>query len=289
MKPNLRLVPIAALAAIAAVGPVASLTACEGEPPIAYPENPPGAASGAGPTPEVVSAAEATSAAAEAPAPPPTAPCAPCAAQMAAAPASASAAPAASSSAAPGPASSAAPAEPAAVHEGDVVGGITTKPAALAAYGAVYLEDGPKEGAPEHPASVTILNRQMAFAPFVAVVPAGGKVVFANADPFPHNVFSPDNEKFNMGNIPQNVGHARVFPNSGAYSLLCNLHPGMLGYLLVTPSAWFARTDAKGKFALKHVPPGTYKVTAWAPRQTPATQSVTVADGDATVNFNLHR
>ncbi len=169
------------------------------------------------------------------------------------------------------------------------MGGITTKPAALVAYGAVYLEDGPKEGAPEHPASVTILNRQMAFAPFVTVVPAGGKVVFANADPFPHNVFSPDNEKFNMGNIPQNAGHARAFPNPGAYSLLCNLHPGMLGYLLVTPSAWFARTDAKGKFALKHVPPGTYKVTAWAPRQTPVTESITVTDGDATVNFDLHR
>ncbi len=44
----------------------------------------------------------------------------------------------------------------------------------------------------------------------------------------------------------------------------------MLGYLLVTPSAWHVRTDGKGHFELKHVPSGTYKVTAWAPRQTPA-------------------
>ena len=40
---------------------------------------------------------------------------------------------------------------------------------------------------------------------------------------------------------------------------------------------------------MKHVPSGTYKITAWAPRQTPVTQSVTVADGDVTVNFDLHR
>jgi plastocyanin len=290
MKPNPHRLQLAALVAFAALGPLASLSACEGEPPVAYPENSPGAASGAVPAPESASAAEAASTAAAQPAQPPATPCAPGAGHMAEAPASSSAAPAASGSAAPEAASPAAPAEaPAAVHEGNVVGGITTKPAALAPYGAVYLEDGPKEGAPEHPASVTILNRQMAFAPFLAVVPAGGKVVFANADPFPHNVFSPDNEKFNMGNIPQNVGHARVFPNPGAYSLLCNLHPGMLGYLLVTPSGWFARTDAKGTFALKHLPPGTYKVTAWAPRQTPVTQSVTVTDGDAPLNFDLHR
>ncbi len=285
MKPNLRLITLVALVA---AGPMASLAACEGEPPVAYPENPPGGASGAAAAPEVVGSAEATSAATEA-ADQPLPPCAPCVDRMAAAPASASAAAAASGSAGPEPGPSAAPAAAPAVHEGNVVGGITTKPPPLAAYGAVYLEDGPKEGAPGHPTSVAILNRQMAFAPFVQVVPSGGKVVFGNADPFPHNVFSPDNEKFNMGNVAQNTNHARAFPNPGAYTLLCNLHPGMLGYLLVTPSPWFARTDAKGKFALKHVPPGTYKVTAWAPRQAPITQNVTVTDGDVTIDFDLHR
>ena len=155
--------------------------------------------------------------------------------------------------------------------------------------GVVYLEDGPLEDAPAHLQTVTIQNRQMNFAPFLSVVAVGGKAVFANEDPFPHNVFSPDNEKFNMGNIPQNGAHVRVFKNSGAYSLLCNLHPGMLGYLLVTPSTWYARADAKGNFVMKHVPAGTYKVTAWAPRQAPITQEVTVNDGDVPVHFDLHR
>jgi plastocyanin len=276
MKPILRLV------ALIAFGPVASLAACEGEPPVVYPQSPPGTASEAVPPADM---AEVTTAPPEASAPGMP----PCMTQSPAPPASASVAPSASAASASASAPAVSPESPPAVHEGNVVGSITSKPTALAAYGAVYLEDGPKEGAPEHPSSVTIANRQMAFVPFVRVVAAGGRVVFSNADPFPHNVFSPDNEKFNMGIIAQNAGHARVFPNPGAYSLLCNLHPGMLGYLLVTPSAWFARTDAKGSFALKQVPAGTYKLTAWAPRQTPVTQSITVADGDTTVNFDLHR
>jgi plastocyanin len=152
----------------------------------------------------------------------------------------------------------------------------------------VYLEDGPLEDTPARLQTVTIQNRQMNFIPFLSVVAVGGKAVFANEDPFPHNVFSPDNEKFNMGNIPQNGAHVRVFKNPGAYSLLCNLHPGMLGYLLVTPSTWYARSDAKGNFVMKHVPAGTYKVTAWAPRQSPITQEITVNDGDVPVHFDLH-
>jgi plastocyanin len=271
---------ILTLAAFAALGPLASLVGCEGEPPVLAPENATGVASA------VVSAAPpaSTQAAPEAPAmtacPPP-----PCAATTSAV-ASAAAAPAA------GGASSveaALPVPPVAVVRGNIVGTVTTKPAAIQSQAIVYLEDGPNEDSPGHLQSVTIANRQMNFLPYVSVVAVGGKAVFVNEDPFPHNVFSPDNEKFNMGNIPQNGAHFRVFKAPGAYSLLCNLHPGMLGYLLVTPSTWAARVDAKGKFTMKHVPSGTYKITAWAPRQTPVTESVTVADGDVTVNLDIHR
>jgi plastocyanin len=205
----------------------------------------------------------------------------------AAAAGSASAVPGAS--VAPAESTAALPVPPVSVPRGNIVGTVTTKPPALQGQAVVYLEDGPKEDVPSHLQSVTIANKMMNFTPYVSVVAAGGKAIFVNEDPFPHNVFSPDNEKFNMGNIPQNGAHVRVFKNPGAYSLLCNLHPGMLGYLVVTPSTWATRTDGKGKFSLKHVPVGTYKVTAWAPRLQPVTQSVTVADGDVTVDFDLHR
>jgi plastocyanin len=272
------------LGALAAIGPIASLTACEGEPPVNAPENAAGgdqAMASAVPAASDTETAQATESAAPTGCPPP-----PCT-QPAAPVASGSAAPAGSG--APAESSAALPVPPPTVPRGNVVGDVTTMPASLRSQAVVYLEDGPKEDQPARLQTVTISNRQMNFIPYVSVAAVGARVVFANEDPFPHNVFSPDNEKFNMGNIPQNGAHVRIFKNPGAYSLLCNLHPGMLGYLLVTPSAWFARTDAKGHFTMKHVPSGSYHITAWAPRQAPVTQNVTVAEGDVTVNFELHR
>ena len=267
------------LLALTAIGPVASLLACEGEPPVMAPENPSGASSEAV---EVVSAGPATTD--EAPAPIQTAcPPPPCAAGSTVV---AAAAPPASGSAS---GEAALPVPPTSVPRGNIIGTVTTKPVGLQSTAVIYLEDGPKEDSPSRLQTVTIENRAMNFIPFVSIAAVGAKVVFANTDPFPHNVFSPDNEKFNMGNIPQNGAHARTFKSPGAYSLLCNLHPGMLGYVLITPSTWYARANAKGAFVMKHVPNGTYKVTAWAPREAPLTQSVTVADGDVTVNFDLHR
>jgi plastocyanin len=275
------------LLSILAAAPLAPL-ACEGEPPINAPEN-----TLAAPAAATVTSAAPAVAVTTAPTnthEPPTSPVMPACAPPPCSPAppASIAVPGASASSLESP-SAAAGAAATPVVRGNVVGSLTTKPASAIGQAVVYLEDGPVEDAPSHLQTVTIDNRQMTFAPFVSVVAAGGKVVFANLDPFPHNVFSPDGEKFNMGNIPQNGAHVRIFKEPGAYSLLCNLHPGMLGYLLVTPSTWFAKSDAKGNFVMKHVPVGTYKATAWAPRQSPVTQPVIVGEGDVTIHFDLHR
>jgi plastocyanin len=271
---------LGALGMVAAAGPLLSLAACEGEPPVNAPENTLSASAAASIASAASAAAAETASATPSVCPPP--PCTPVASSAAPVASAASGAP-------EGSAAAALPVPPPSIPRGNITGTVTTKPVGLTSQAVVYLEDGPLEDQPAHLQTITIANRQMNFIPYVAVGAVGAKVVFSNEDPFPHNVFSPDNEKFNMGNIPQNGAHVRVFKQPGAYSLLCNLHPGMLGYLLVTPSAWFARVDGKGHFVMKHVPNGTYKVTAWAPRQTPVTQSVTVADADVTVNFDLHR
>ncbi|MGH7285057.1 MAG: plastocyanin/azurin family copper-binding protein, partial [Polyangiaceae bacterium] len=156
---------------------------------------------------------------------------------------------------------------------GAVHGTITTTPKASAANAVVYLEDAPL--APTTKMSTTIDNHMMTFSPFVTVIPVGGKVTFHNSDPFPHNVFSPDSGGFNIGVIVQHSSQVRIFKKAAAYALLCNLHPGMIGYLVVVPSGYFAKSDAHGNYTLKDVPLGTYKITAWAPRTQPSTQSIT--------------
>jgi len=175
-----------------------------------------------------------------------------------------------------------------AVGRGTIVGTITTNPwHNIKAGGVVYLEDGPKDGTP--PRSGILDNHDMAFVPNIVVIEAGGSVIFTNTDPMVHNVFSPDGEKWNLGELPQNASVVKRFDNVGVYAILCNLHTNMLAYLVVAPSNHFTRTDPEGGFVLKDVPPGTYRVTAWVPRLKPVTQTVTVGGGESTLNFEVGR
>jgi plastocyanin len=266
---KLRSIPTLALLAV--------LAGCEGEPP----KTPGTTVVGGGPTPTAEAPAEPDESAQAAPAAPDagTAPtgaacgCCPCATGD-------------GGVAEGGVAVTAAPPVVATTTSSTLSGTLTMAGKPLP-FGVVYLEDAPVE--PNAKMTARIDNRQMAFVPFLTVIPAGGKVTFANGDPFPHNVFSPDADKFNMGTISQNQVLVHAFPKAGTYSLLCNLHPGMLGYVVVAPSSYFAKTDAKGHYAIKGVPPGTHKVTAWSPRLPTDTKSVDVKGGDATLDFELHR
>ena len=268
------------LRSIPAVALLTLLVACEGEPP----KTPATAVVGGGATPTAQSPAEPEESAQASPAKPNTttpaaSPCGCCPCAMGA---MGDGGVAEGGAEMPG----AAPVVPPPATSSSISGNLTMAGKPLP-FAVVYLEDAPID--PNARMTARVDNRQMAFVPFVTVIPAGGKVTFLNSDPFPHNVFSPDADKFNMGTISQNQMLVHSFPKAGEYSLLCNLHPGMLGYIVVAPSSYFAKTDAKGHYAIKAVPPGTYKVTAWSPRLPTETKSVDVKGGDATLDFELHR
>ena len=168
-----------------------------------------------------------------------------------------------------------------------IVGTVATNPPNAVRDGAiVYLEDGPKKA--DAPMTASIDIRDKLFTPFIQVVPVGGTVTFGNRDALTHHVFSPDIAQWDTGYLQKDQTVSRKFDAPGTFALLCNIHPEMIGYLAVVPSGYFARVGADGKYALGGLPPGTYKVTAWAPRQVAASQSVTVpASGEATANFEL--
>lgn len=256
-------------------------SACEGEPPktaaLANAEPPP-------PASEIASE--------EPTAPPPASsgcnpcPCQPCMGTVAAANADASVVAAVASDAGAAPAVADAAVAPVVAHA-DVLGTITTTPAYLSSVSVAYLEDAPIE--PTRGMHARVDNHQMQFSPMVSVIAPGGSLSFVNTDPFPHNVFSPDG-KFNMGTIPQNsAASPKRFDKPGEFTLLCNLHPGMIGYIVVAPSSYFAKADATGHFKIKDVPAGTYKLTAWAPRLPKVTETITVAGAPVTKSFELHR
>ena len=152
--------------------------------------------------------------------------------------------------------------------------------------GVVYLEDAPKQPGVATKAVVDVDHKN--FSPFISVITTGGTVTFGNKDALTHHVFSPDVQKWDTGYLHKNDTAGKTFDTPGPVALLCNIHPEMLGYVLVIPSTYFGALEPDGKYVIGAVPPGTYKATAWAPRMLPSTQSVTVGpEGSVTANFEL--
>jgi plastocyanin len=159
---------------------------------------------------------------------------------------------------------------------------------------AVYVEaiPGKKFDAPaDH---VVIDQRKMNFSPKVTVVLQGTTVDFLNSDSVGHNVYWPSvggNKKLthNLGTWPKGEKKSFQFTDLGAASLLCNVHPEMSGFLVVTPTPYFALTDPDGAYEIKDVPPGTYALKTWSEDGKVTTQSVTVASGAVTADLTVKK
>ena len=70
--------------------------------------------------------------------------------------------------------------------------------------------------------------------------------------------------------------------------LLCNVHPEMSGYIVVSPTPYFAETDASGNYKIENVPDGKYNAVAWHEGMKTQTKSVDVA-GTGKADFTLSK
>ncbi len=122
-------------------------------------------------------------------------------------------------------------------------------------------------------------QKGMKFVPHVLAITKGDTVDFLNHDNVAHNVYSPDNEGFNLGTFKENEKRSYKFDSTGSYTLLCSIHPEMLGYVFVGQNPYAAAVDAKGNYTIKDVPPGTYQLAVWNPQLKAPEKSVTVTAG----------
>jgi plastocyanin len=141
---------------------------------------------------------------------------------------------------------------------------------------------------------VTLDQKKMQFIPHVLPVVVGTTVRFLNSDPTPHNVFSPDLEKYNLGTWPQGQSKDRAFATCAkfpcVYTQLCRVHPEMEGFVVVLPNTYFAVSDKEGHFEIAGVPPGQYTIGVWHPKLKAQPKPATVEAGKAaTVDFVLAR
>ena len=142
------------------------------------------------------------------------------------------------------------------------------------------------------PSEKPLMGQQsLTFKPHLLVIQQGTTVEFQNDDSVQHNVFWPSvggNRKaaHNLGTWPKGDKRAFKFDQAGVVPLLCNVHPEMSGYIVVSPTPYFAETDASGHFKIDNVPDGKYTVVAWHEGAKQQTKPLAVA-GVSKVDFVL--
>jgi plastocyanin len=157
----------------------------------------------------------------------------------------------------------------------------------------VYVDAISGKTFPAPSAKPVMDQKGLVFNPHVMVVQQGTTVDFLNSDNVQHNVFWPSvsgnkKEGHNMGTWPKGEKRSFTFATPGVVSLLCNVHPEMAGYIIVSPTPYFAETDANGNYKIENVPDGKYNVVAWHEGMKTQTKSVDVA-GTGKADFSLSK
>ena len=109
-------------------------------------------------------------------------------------------------------------------------------------------------------------QKDLAFTPFVLVVPVGAEVKFNNQDKVRHHVysFSPA-KRFELKLFGRDQSHSVRFDKAGTVALGCNIHDNMVAFIRVTDAPAAARTDAAGRAVLHGLPAGPASIAVWQP------------------------
>ena len=126
----------------------------------------------------------------------------------------------------------------------------------------IWLEGLHRPGARSAPAIMKSEGKR--FTPRVLAVPRSAAVEFPNADPIYHNVFSVSgSNRFDLGLYRSGASRTKAFAEPGLVQVYCNIHPQMVGYVMVVDSDSFAVTGRDGAFRFRGVPAGEYELKAW--------------------------
>lgn len=136
-------------------------------------------------------------------------------------------------------------------------------------------------------------QKGLVFSPHIMAVQQGTTVDFLNSDTVQHNVFwtAIGNDKkagHNLGTWPKGEKRSFTFDKAGIVPLLCNVHPDMGAFIVVSPTPYFAETDDAGNYKIKDVPDGSYTVVAWHEGAKNQSKPVTVAGG-AKADFTVSK
>jgi plastocyanin len=147
-----------------------------------------------------------------------------------------------------------------------LVSGGAIRPNASAA--VVWIEGARRAAAPVSATATApreeMKSDQKRFAPRVVAIPRSATVDFPNADPIFHNVFSVSGaNRFDLGLYRSGASRSKQFDEAGLVRVYCNIHPQMVGFVMVVDSDFEAVTGTDGKFRFDGVPAGAWTLRVW--------------------------
>jgi plastocyanin len=138
---------------------------------------------------------------------------------------------------------------------------------------------------------VVLDQKGCVYSPGIFAVQTGQKIIVKNSDSCIHNVHTVSTAGNADHNDAQMAGGADLtytFDKPEAFlKFQCDVHPWMKAWVTVVDSPYFCVSGKDGKFTIKNVPPGKYKIEAAHRKLGAQTQEIEVADKDVTANFTF--
>jgi plastocyanin len=141
---------------------------------------------------------------------------------------------------------------------------------------AVVMVAGTSAGPIKFSWPLEMKQENLAFDPFVLIVPVGAEVKFPNLDRVRHHVYSfSKGNKFELKLYGKEESRSVKLEKAGIAAIGCNIHDTMVAYIRVVDTPYAAKTGADGKVTLD-LPASATTATVWHPNALPAEAKVTL-------------
>ncbi|HET7605961.1 MAG TPA: methylamine utilization protein [Sphingomicrobium sp.] len=135
-----------------------------------------------------------------------------------------------------------------------------------------------------------VSQQNLQFHPFLSIVPVGADISFPNFDNTKHHVYSFSAAKrFELKLFAKDQSRTVHFDKPGVVALGCNIHDQMSAFIVITDSAWTARTNVQGIVAFSDAPNAPGRLTVWHPylRAPGGTMQQGVSAGQRSASFSI--
>ena len=172
---------------------------------------------------------------------------------------------------------------------GDIEGKVT----GMKGHSVVYVDTIAGKTFPAPKEKPVMDQKGLMFTPHIMPIQQGTTVEFLNSDTVQHNVFwtaigTDKKAGHNLGTWPKGEKRSFTFDKSGVVPVLCNVHPEMAGYIVVSPTPYFGETDDSGNYKIKDVPDGSYTLSVWHEGAKNQSKPVTVS-GATKADFTVSK